>query len=347
MKRIIIISGSHGIIGGGQYYIKSISSELNLRGYSCDVYSSDDFFPEGKKIPRIDTWKYKALNFLKLVEIIKRDEPEDVVVILNDISLSMLSPMLRYYGINAVSLIHMSLWNTVSKLSIVRSVYPRIRSFLINVGSNCILNINKENEVLLNKNKTHFVGNFVNAKPSLTLNEKEYDLIFVGRFDKEKQPEIFVELVKSLRDSGLDIKAVMVGGGPLFDQIRELILESHLEKNICLIGYLEKVKIPCFFSKSKYVVITSRTEGFPTVILEAAIHGVDFISYPLGSIPWIKKQYGLGNIAHSKSDLIKITRDCVLNYSGDNLNKMDDFLKDHTLEKTTEKIIKVFNGYFN
>ncbi len=347
MKRIIIISGSHGIIGGGQFYIKSISNELNILGYSCEVYSSDNFFPEGKKIPRIDTWKYKALNFLKLVKIIKRDEPDDVIVILNDISLSMLSPVLRYYGINVVSLIHMSLWNTVSKSSIVRRVYPKVRGFLINIGSNCVLNVNKENEYLLDKDKTHFIGNFINEANVFIQSNKEYDLIFVGRFDKEKRPEIFVELVRSLCDSGLDIKTVMVGGGPLLDRVRYLIQTYNLDRNIELIGFLEKSKIPEFYSKSKYIVITSKTEGFPTVILEAAIHGVNFISYPLGSIPWINEKYGLGNIVYSKSDLTKVTRDCVLNYSNNNLDKIDIFLKDHTLEEISKKIIRVLNECFN
>ncbi|MGK6625575.1 hypothetical protein ACKU0P_001640 [Enterobacter hormaechei] len=73
--------------------------------------------------------------------------------------------------------------------------YPLIRAFFIRSGSKLILSVNRENEKILGK-KSRYIGNFtVNKWQETSLATKDIDFIYVGRFDIEKQPHLFVDIM--------------------------------------------------------------------------------------------------------------------------------------------------------
>ena len=74
-------------------------------------------------------------------------------------------------------------------------------------------------------------------------------------------------------DWGLDI----VGSGRKAGQIRQMIREAGLEDKVRLIGTTRD--IPGVLRTHSCLLMTSRYEGFPMVLLEAAAHGVPAVSY--------------------------------------------------------------------
>lgn len=141
--------------------------------------------------------------------------------------------------------------------------------------------------------KSEFIGNPINAAriqmlaqehdeslenaPGNTKGERCCDLIFVGRFVEQKNPQRFIRLVSELRNRGWsDVCAWMLGDGELKEECKKLIQNLKLEKQIEIMGYKDN-PYP-YIKQSGVLCITSRWEGFGLVAIEANILGVPVIS---------------------------------------------------------------------
>lgn len=107
--------------------------------------------------------------------------------------------------------------------------------------------------------------------------ESGCDMIFVGRFVEQKNPERFIELVKKVKDRGwLEIRAWMLGEGEFLEKCRDLISNLKLQDNIGLKGF-QSNPYP-LIRQAKLLCMTSRWEGFGLVAAEANLLGVPVLS---------------------------------------------------------------------
>ncbi|MEZ9888014.1 glycosyltransferase family 4 protein [Vibrio breoganii] len=338
-KEICIINSSHNIYGGGQIFADEVRKELLRNGINCKIFASDRVLDNVVQIEKLDTWSNKFKNINKIIAKLPKDRSK-TVIILNDITISMFSFYFKMRGYKVVSLIHMSIFNTVSNNKLVLKYYPLIRAFLINKGSHLILNVNKENEKLM---ECEYVGNFISQEISKksppNILERQYDYLYVGRFSEEKNPIGFVKIIKELIKVKPNLKAVMVGDGVLLDDISNFIKLNGLGDSISVIGFLPREQISRYYENSKLLVIPSITEGLPTTILEAACFYTPFIATPVGSIPWITENYKIGAI--SKFDNMV---DALSNEMRYNKSDFDKFIKDHNVNTFTERMINLIKG---
>lgn len=108
------------------------------------------------------------------------------------------------------------------------------------------------------------------------LNEKR--LVSIGRLSPEKG---FIDLLKIyniLRLEYSDWKLDIVGDGEEREKLENYINKHHL-KNVILHGFQGKDYINDLLSKSSIYVMTSYTESFGIVLLEAMSHGIPCIAY--------------------------------------------------------------------
>lgn len=123
--------------------------------------------------------------------------------------------------------------------------------------------------------KTVVIDNVVNTKILNLLSKDKissnFDFIFVGRFEEQKNPQRFIKLIEKIKEYFPNVKAVMLGQGSLLNDVTRLIREYHLEKNIDLYGFQKNPYK--FIKKSKMMIIPSRYEGFGIVALEAMLLG--------------------------------------------------------------------------
>lgn len=108
------------------------------------------------------------------------------------------------------------------------------------------------------------------------------DLIYVGRLSRPKNPIGFLEIVKSIRNKRSNIKALMIGEGPLYDECKSYIDENRLNKNVELLGFNENPYK--YMVNSKVLVMPSVYEGFGLVAVEAMILGVPVVCTSVGGL---------------------------------------------------------------
>ena len=89
-----------------------------------------------------------------------------------------------------------------------------------------------------------------------------------------KRPEWFVSLIAQLRQRGLSVEGVMVGDGPLLDEL----LAAELIADLQLLGRRDDV--PELMASSDIFCFTSEgeNEGMPGVLIEAGMAGLPTVS---------------------------------------------------------------------
>ncbi len=102
---------------------------------------------------------------------------------------------------------------------------------------------------------------------------------FIGRWSKEKRPKLFLDMAKSIQKSHSKLKIVMAGTG------MKANLDEINKAKVCFLGEItcEKEMINLYKSLS-LIVICSKYEGFPMVLMESMPYGVVPICTNVGGI---------------------------------------------------------------
>lgn len=118
-------------------------------------------------------------------------------------------------------------------------------------------------------------------------NSKKYTLGFVGRFSQEKGILEFAQAIILLLKS-FEFKAIIVGEGELNDSLKKLLTENPIESNnIELRFWVENDQLPDLLNDISILVIPSKKEGLPNIILEAMACGTVVLATNVGGIPGI------------------------------------------------------------
>lgn len=129
------------------------------------------------------------------------------------------------------------------------------------------------------KCKCVFIPNMLDEIPEKTSNLANKRMISVGRLSKEKGYvdliDIFYEFHKKYPDWHLDI----VGDGALKNKIVDRIYQYQLTDAITVHGYLRKKELNQLFSKSSLYLMTSYTESFGIVLIEAMSYGIPCLAF--------------------------------------------------------------------
>lgn len=102
---------------------------------------------------------------------------------------------------------------------------------------------------------------------------KKYRFIFIGSLNSNKAVQIqLLSLVKlkQRKDWVFDI----VGNGPMRSTLEKIVLENNLENHVKFHGSLSRSEVQIVLDDAHLNLVTSVSEGNPTVIWEAMSHGV-------------------------------------------------------------------------
>lgn len=110
----------------------------------------------------------------------------------------------------------------------------------------------------------------------------EYDVAFIGRQVPQKDPKRFVNIISLLLKKVPSIKAVMIGEGELFEEVKSLIIEKGLEDIISMKGF-QNNPFP-ILKASKIVIMPSKWEGFGLTAVESMALGCPVLASPVGGL---------------------------------------------------------------
>ena len=112
-------------------------------------------------------------------------------------------------------------------------------------------------------------------------------LLAVGRLHAVKDHEFLIRACARLRDHGLDFECLIAGEGRERRRLETLIQENGLQDQFTLLGHIARPQLNLLYRRADVVVLTSRSEGIPLVLMEAMVRGRIVLAPAITGIPEI------------------------------------------------------------
>jgi glycosyltransferase involved in cell wall biosynthesis len=122
------------------------------------------------------------------------------------------------------------------------------------------------------------------------------DLVYVGEFRHIKGADLLVDAVARLRADRKPVTLTLAGDGEETDALKAQIERLKLGDAVRFIGH---VKARFGFSKGRLLVVPSRGDSMPYVVIEAGAAGIPMIAAKVGGIPEIFGPHESGLFAAS------------------------------------------------
>lgn len=130
------------------------------------------------------------------------------------------------------------------------------------------------------------IAGFPNKIGDLTgLTHNNKVLISAGRLVPWKNMGVFIDIMPDLIKKYGEIKLVIIGDGPEYNNLQLTINNLHLEKDIILMGKIPHEKIMEQFAGADIFILNTDYEGLSHTILEAMSAGAPVISTNIGGNP--------------------------------------------------------------
>lgn len=135
-------------------------------------------------------------------------------------------------------------------------------------------------------------------------------VLAVGRLVEYKGFNVLIEAAKSLNDNA---RVVIVGDGPLRDNLKALIVQHGLENKVYLAGRLSDASLKALFARAAVYCLPSvnRAEAFGVVLVEAMAHGIPVVATEIfgSGVPWVN-QHGVSGLNVAVGDPVALAAAC-------------------------------------
>jgi glycosyltransferase involved in cell wall biosynthesis len=112
-----------------------------------------------------------------------------------------------------------------------------------------------------------------------------FTLLAVGRLHAVKDYAFLIRACARLCDCGLDFECSIAGEGPERERLELLIRENNLQDRVRLFGHGSQPQLDCLYRGADVVVLTSRSDGIPLVLMEAMARGKIVLAPAITGIP--------------------------------------------------------------
>jgi glycosyltransferase involved in cell wall biosynthesis len=133
------------------------------------------------------------------------------------------------------------------------------------------------------------------------------DIVYVGEFRHIKGTDLLIDAVARLRGDGKPVTLTLAGDGEELEALKAQIARLGLTEAVRFIGH---VKARYGFSKGNLLVVPSRGDSMPYVVIEAAAAGIPMVAANVGGIPEIFGSHTdalfAPNIAAAMADAIEV-----------------------------------------
>jgi colanic acid/amylovoran biosynthesis glycosyltransferase len=110
-------------------------------------------------------------------------------------------------------------------------------------------------------------------------------LLAVGRLHKVKDQTFLIRACAQLRERDVHFECSIAGDGQERRKLELLIRKLGLEERVTLLGHVAREQMDSLYDRADVVVLTSRSEGIPLVLMEAMARGKIVLAPAITGIP--------------------------------------------------------------
>jgi glycosyltransferase involved in cell wall biosynthesis len=193
-----------------------------------------------------------------------------------------------------------------------------------------------------------------NIKPFFTASYSDFEIhpilkrnyiiplkfVFVGKLVPGKRPLMTIKILESLIKSGIESQLNIYGEGVLKKTLLAYIIENKLESSVRLHGNVDKESLKLVLKKSDFLILPSKSEGWPKAVAEAMFFGVIPITTNISCLGWMLDHGRRGMLI--SDDLKEAVNKITNSIQNDNLLAMSvasqQWSQKYTLEKFESEI---------
>jgi glycosyltransferase involved in cell wall biosynthesis len=128
------------------------------------------------------------------------------------------------------------------------------------------------------------------------------------RLSSEKDPLAWLAVVERVMATFPDVRAILVGDGPLSKELSTRVDSLGLNDRVHLMGY--DGDIVSYLREATLLLLTSRIEGFPNVVLEAQMYERPVVATNVGGCREVLAE-GLQRYIRESGDIDGLSEACL------------------------------------
>ncbi len=157
-------------------------------------------------------------------------------------------------------------------------------------------------------------------------------MLAVGRLHPVKDHAFLVRACRLLKNRDVPFTCVIAGDGPQRAPIEALIRDLDLRAEVRLVGHLSRQHLDDYYARADLVVLTSRSEGIPLVLMEAMAHGRPVLAPAITGIPELVLDGTNGFLYRPGSLGDFVARVALVHYSQSALGPLGRAARQHVLQ---------------
>lgn len=309
MKKVSIVLGAPGTHGPSLIRLE-LAAELMRRGIEVSVILGEDAHglaqnvPQGCEVHILGTQRLR--NFIsKLRDFLKAEQPDGVLASSWPFSAATVIAVKLYSLTTPVVISEHSDFRTGIERSaeftpkdkfllkyVSKYIYNRAHRIVgvsqgVIDGLIAVAGVNERKTIVISNPVRNFKADPPEKPEERHLRESFWadatvKLLAVGRIVAEKDYEIMVEALSILKEKG-NFKLIIVGDGRLRAAVQSKIELLGLEKAILLAG--ESYSVSQYYDNADLFLMSSSSEGFGNVLVEALSFGLPIVSTDCQSGP--------------------------------------------------------------
>lgn len=300
MKKILFIIWSHSFGGGAEALLTTIVNHLNPQKYEIgiiEIYNANiKKEPVNSNIRVYDpiTWTGDEDYRKKIYYIYNAPDEMIVRYIPSDYDLYVsfnyqLPSFLLPSGTRNISWIHGAVFDLAGNgrewyRSLQSRAFEKVKKIISisDVTTRSIRELfpNHADKIIEIYNSINVEEIRQKAKQCARIILRTPALIYVGRFDENKDPLRMVDIFNHVYRKERDAHLYFLGKGELEAEVREKVKKYGLQECVHILGYIEN-PFP-IIRQADVCCMTSKSEGFPMSLLESVALHVPFVSTEVG-----------------------------------------------------------------
>jgi len=156
---------------------------------------------------------------------------------------------------------------------------------------------------------------------SLGQEHRPFCLLAVGRLHPVKDFSFLIQACADLRRQGVSFLCWIVGEGPERNALSRQIIKLGLHGHVHLVGHIPRANVSEYYRQADLVVMTSKSEGIPVVLMEAMSHEKLVLAPNITGIPELVEHQATGFLYEpgSRESFVSLVR-----WIHDNKRELED-----------------------
>ncbi|WP_341214788.1 glycosyltransferase [uncultured Wocania sp.] len=204
------------------------------------------------------------------------------------------------------------------------------------------------------KNQTKNIKPFFTAsfseKDRVKVEERDYNnrlhFVFIGALVKGKRPLFAIKLVKQLKKEGKNVFLELFGEGLLKEELNDYVIKNGLKDMVVFKGNQDASIIKNTLKNAHFLILPSKSEGWPKAIAEAMFFGAIPIATKISCVPFML-DYGKRGILieHNLESAVEKILENLKNYDLKLMSKLaSNWSQNYTLEAFETEVAKLLNN---